>query len=94
VIQFKNDDAAYLAWVDTNPDGYVLNVSKKTDCPNLILHRASCASISQKTKTPGMYTARDFRKWCAMTIEELRIAAKFEGSPDRSFSNRCGMCRP
>lgn len=38
---FENDDGQYVAWLDENPNGYVLN-----DFPGeRILHRAACTHL-------------------------------------------------
>lgn len=89
-----SDDVSYLAWTAAHPDGFVLNVRRSPDPDYVILHRASCGSISNDKQAPGAFTARAYRKVCAITEAELKLAAKDEGRSDGSFSKRCGLCRP
>jgi hypothetical protein len=94
MIEFSNDDEGYLAWLTTNPNGYVLNVRRLADPNYVVLHRATCGNISTDKREPGAYTARGFRKVCATSVTELQLAAKREGRTDGSFSKRCGLCGP
>ena len=93
-IEFRDDDNGYLDWIAAHPHGFVLNVRTSTDPSYVILHRASCASISSLKRAIGAYTARNYRKICADSVAELAAAAKDEGRNDEPFSRRCGMCRP
>lgn len=93
-MQFKNDDKAYREWVSSNSRGFVLNVRRRLDPDYVVLHRASCYSISSEHQAPGAYTYGSYRKWCDNTIDGLRQAAKLEGRSDGSFSKRCGSCKP
>lgn len=93
-IRFEHDDDGYLVWVKTNPDGYVLNVRVQADPNYVVLHRANCRSISDENLTPGAYTARHYRKVCALSVSDLNEAARKEGRRDGSFSKRCGLCNP
>jgi hypothetical protein len=90
----ENDDQAYFAWLAANQNGYVLNVRSTSDPQYVVLHRASCASISNPKLSDGAYAGRSYRKWCGNSIAELRQAAKREGRGDGSFSKECGLCQP
>ena len=94
MIRFSDNDLGYLTWLAANPDGFVLNVSSSPGPQCVVLHRASCAAISNATHAPVAYTGRNHRKICASTEAELKLAAKAEGRGDGSFSKRCGLCRP
>jgi len=94
MIRFCNDDLSYLAWTTAHPSGFVLNVRSSPDPDYVVLHRADCKSISNSQQTPGAFTGRNYRKICAASVVELRLAAKREGRSDGSFSKRCGICRP
>jgi len=94
VVQFCKDDLSYLAWIAAHLDGFVLNVKRKADPDYVILHRASCGSISNDKQAPGAFTGRSYRKICADNVADLRRAAEREGRSDGSFSKRCGLCRP
>jgi len=92
MIKIYNDDAEYFAWLAARPDGYVLNVRRISDPDYVVLHRASCGTISSDTVDPGAYTCRNYLKWCGSTSNELEEAAKLEGRADGSFSKRCNLC--
>ncbi len=94
VIVFNRDEDAYLAWLAKNPHGFVVNTYQKPDSSYLILHRASCASISNDAKPPGGFTERDYIKICALTIDELRAEMKSRKLTNGSFSKECGLCKP
>ena len=94
MIRFSNDDLNYLAWTAANPYGFVLNVRRVADPDYVILHRASCGSISTDKQAPEAFTGRGYEKICAASVTELQLAAKREGRSDGSFSKRCGLCQP
>jgi hypothetical protein len=43
---FVDDDQGYLRWLTANPTGYVLNTTRNPIASYLILHRASCSTIT------------------------------------------------
>jgi hypothetical protein len=45
---FEDDDAGYLAWVGSHPHGFVVNTFRKPDPRYLMLHRATCHTITGK----------------------------------------------
>jgi hypothetical protein len=94
MVRFCSDDLGYLAWTAAHPDGFVLNVRRIADPEYVVLHKATCDSISNDRQAPEAFTGRAYRKVCADSIQELRDAAQREGRPDRSFSKRCGFCNP
>jgi hypothetical protein len=93
VIDFDDDDQGYLRWVAAHPRGFVLNVRRRRDPGYVVLHRATCPSISA-TRVGEAHTGRGFRKVCSVQLEELREAAALAGRHDRSFSKACGLCKP
>ena len=94
MILFDHDEVGYLAWLDAHPAGFVLNVRKRHDPRYVVLHRATCGSISSTKMEHGAYTERGYRKWCGDSVESLREAAQREGRADGSFSKCCGLCQP
>lgn len=93
-LQFKDDDDAYFAWLTGHPKGFVLNVRREHDPNYVVLHRAQCGSISSTKRASGAYTCKSYRKWCADSEGDLRLADKLEGRKDGTFSKRCGLCNP
>jgi len=94
MIKFEHDEEGYFRWLTSHPAGYVLNVRSEPAPKYVVLHRASCGSISSTKRAPQAYTGKSYRKWCGESMEEVRAAAVKEGRLDGSFSKRCGMCKP
>lgn len=94
MIEFVDNESGYLSWIKDNPGGFVLNLRRAESRDYVILHRATCRSISTRKRAPGAYTERAYRKVCAATVAELAQAARREGRMDGSFSRRCGLCNP
>jgi hypothetical protein len=43
---FVDDDAGYLAWLAGHPADFVINTGRSPSAAYLMLHRASCRTIS------------------------------------------------
>lgn len=92
-LWFRDDDAAYLAWLHQNPDGFVLNMRHKPTASYLVLHRATCRSISVPRTETGGFTARGYSKACADNADPLLVFARAEtGASD--FTRLCRLCAP
>lgn len=90
---FSDDDDGYLCWIKDNPTGFVLNVRHNPGAAYTVLHRSACQSIS-RPRDDGAYTARNYRKVVAGTVDELRNYTRSLGRSDGSFSGACGHCDP
>jgi hypothetical protein len=91
---FEDDDTGYLQWLAEHSNGYVLNVRRKRPSHDYaILHSATCATISSPKQKHGAFTERAYRKICAETLGELRIAVRAEGRFDGSFTKECSICQ-
>jgi hypothetical protein len=88
MIIFSGDDVAYLAWVKSNPDGYVVNVDRAGILPQYpVVHRASHKAIS--SRLIGNFTTRQYIKFCSKGIRELETyAARVYGRKLK----RCTQC--
>lgn len=93
-ILFENNERRYLAWLEQNPAGLVLNCRKKFDQSYLPLHRAQCFHIRQYTKrmSDGAFTEREYVKVCAADEKSLRDWIHYRGA--KAFSVRCPHCMP
>jgi hypothetical protein len=92
MIEFRDDDEGYFAWLIGHPSGFVLNVRHDPDPGYVVLHRASCGLISTGKRASGAYTSRGYRKWCSSELNELRAAARTAGREDGTFSSECRLC--
>lgn len=94
---FNDDDDGYQRWLADHPNGYVVNTSRTISPTYMVLHRATCRSISEykPQHAPGAFTERDFVKACADTVVDLRRWVRGHGRPDGSFtSDTCPQCKP
>ena len=88
---FVDADAAYIDWLEKHPLGYVINTYRRPHPDYLILHRATCKSISRTATTPIAWTSGDYIKTCADSIPDLAAWCRVVtgGAP-----SLCGQCRP
>ncbi len=85
---FDNDEAGYLKWVGTHPDGFVLNVPRQRNMAPNMMHRASCKHITTSERTN--YTTTDYFKVCATNRQELLDWA----AGDSNRLQTCQHCNP
>lgn len=89
MILVINDDDAYLRWLETNPDGFVLNTRNPPSPDYVMLHRAKCLDIS--TPKRSNWTTTGYLKVCSNDIAELEgwIAQTTGGQ-----MTPCKRCKP
>ncbi len=86
---FEDDEEEYLQWVETNPDGFVLNCERRPSARYLMLHRALCGTICTEKRIN--YTSTGYIKICALDKQELAAWATQEtGGRFRA----CQLCKP
>lgn len=91
--KFTDDDAAYLKWISNHPEGFVVNIERGERPGYVVLHRATCSSIS-RDRDDGAYSERGYKKVVSDNLESLRAYARSIGRADGSFSKQCGLCQP
>jgi hypothetical protein len=88
IQRFTHDDAGFLAWLGSHPQGYVLNCHHRPRPEYLKLHRADCVHLhrADTTNWTGAYS-----KFCAsnMAILATWAATEIGAQPDP-----CSFCRP
>ncbi|HUY24728.1 MAG TPA: hypothetical protein VMV09_05425 [Candidatus Saccharimonadales bacterium] len=87
---FIDDDRGYLTWIAQHPGGFVLNTGRKPTPEYLILHLATCSTISG-TPARGQYWTKDLIKHCSEHRAELRCFARVEC---RGEAQDCGIYQP
>lgn len=94
IEEFRDNDDSYQEWLAENPSGFVINTMRNCSTDYMVLHRATCSSISQYTDMaqPGGFTERKYIKICADTIEDLEYWIRRHGA--KTFSNECSRCDP
>ena len=88
-----NNDQAYLKHLAQHPTHYVLNAHRQPKTWYLVLHRATCHSISRiagRGKADG-FTERTFLKVVSEQEAEIKTWLKGQGLPGE-FSSICGIC--
>ena len=90
VQEFRDDDAGYAAWLDANPDSYVLNISRNYYTSDARLHRADCRTLTAQVSR-GVGLTGPYVKICAGYLNELeQWMADQVGKPVLW----CGTCAP
>jgi hypothetical protein len=88
---FVDDDRGYLEWLRQHPRGRVLNAGRHPRFDYLVIHRATCGTISGSPARGSRWTSGDYLKACAGTENDLRTWARniTGGEP-----GPCGLCDP
>ncbi len=91
---FDDNDSEYLAWLQANPHGYVVNTRAGYSPSYMVLHRSSCATVNPASTSSeaGAFTERGYIKICGTALEPLRALVKALGSQSGSFSAECSKC--
>ena len=81
----EDSEKQYRAWLDANPDGYVLNLLKSSEGKNdasterlTCLHSAACDSINNNRSysQPEPFTGGYYFKVCAEDLAEIEAEAR------------------
>lgn len=99
MVYVPRSDREYLAWIEENRSGYVVNARAERQYrrttshpkPYAVLHRTTCLFINpQAHYRDGAFVERAYRKFCSLEIGELeRHIVKECG---HGFSKRCQAC--
>jgi len=100
VVQcFIDDDDSYVRWLDGHPEGFVLNAERNPTPDYLVLHRASCSTISRLQPGATRWTTGDYIKLCGIELSlthmlgtrsvENPAAAASAGDCDRPAAEEC-----
>ena len=76
--RFVDDDNGYLDWLDHHPDGFVINTGRTPSAAYLMLHRASCGTISGKPAR-GTTFMGEYAKVCGERNELEEFARHLGG---------------
>ena len=72
VAVFLDDEGGYLEWLPRHPDGFVTNAARRPRADYLILHRASCHTISGTPARGSRWTTGDFTRVSSWSAEDNR----------------------
>jgi hypothetical protein len=87
---FRNDDAAYRAWLAANPEGLVVNAEKAPAARYLKLHRAACPHI--KAWADRNPTSTTYIKICSLDLGSLEAWART--ATGGGVLDPCPTCQP
>jgi hypothetical protein len=67
IREFKDSDDDYFLWLNNHPDGFVLNAPRLNPGSDMVLHKATCLSISEYKDSgeQGGFTERQYIKICS-----------------------------
>lgn len=86
--RFEGDDVGCLAWLARQPGGYVINTTRRPAANHLVLHRATCRTISGMPARGRTWTQGDDIKVCGSRVDLERWAAVATGGR----VSACGLC--
>ena len=94
MLKIPATDREYADWVIAHPGGFVLNTRRRNDSSYMVLHTATCRTISPARYgiARGAFTEMEYKKVCAEQVDELQRWVRGHGRPDGSFSKRCRRC--
>jgi hypothetical protein len=85
---FVDDDAGYLDWLAHHPQELVLNTGRTPSAAYLMLHRATCRTISGTPARGSTFTG-DYSKVCGTQRELDEFTEQLGGT-----ARQCQVCRP
>lgn len=88
VVSFVSDESGYLTWIAAHPRGFVVNSERRPKPNYLVLHRATCRTISGRPARGRTFTD-PFRKTCAADLGSIVAWAEAVGSV-----TPCRLCAP
>ena len=77
-IEFRNDDAGYIEWIQAHPNGFVVNTTPCYSRSYLKLHRASCKFVSVLQSGYSTWTSGQYIKVCSNDRSTLESWARDE----------------
>ena len=83
---FADDDSGYLGWLADHPEGFVLNTTQTPSATYLMLHRATCWTISRLQPQASTFMG-DYSKLCGSRNEFESEAHRLGGT-----TQSCGHC--
>ena len=76
-VHVVNDDKLFKSWIDSHPEGFVLNANKKPSVKYLMLHTARCP----QWRTGLPMTTTTYSKVVGPTVDSLRDWMAAQGFP-------------
>jgi len=90
VLVFEDDDAGYLDWISSHPGGFVVNANRPPTAGYVVLHRATCRTVSGDPTNGRAWTA-DYLKACS---ENGASIGRWVREATGEVPSPCGICDP
>jgi hypothetical protein len=87
MLHFVDDDPGYLGWVAAHPAGYVVNTTRLPSAGYLMMHRATCPTITRPQPRATTFTG----PWSTLCGDRDRTSRPGAGSsrdPARATGQR------
>jgi hypothetical protein len=85
IEHFKDNDQGFIAWLEANPNGYIINAERKPRPNYLVLHQSACSHL--RSSSPLNWT-KDYVKFCSPNRTDLEEWAITIGGD----ATRCQSC--
>lgn len=92
-LLFRNAESAFVSWINSNPDGYVVNAMANFSQRYFVLHRATCTTLHREVPTGG-YTERNQVKACTSDATPAPLLAWILQVRGSGFTKVCSVCKP
>lgn len=76
LVEFRNDDQGYVAWIEAHPDGFVVNTTRSHSRSYLKLHRATCRHVRVLQGGYSTWTSGEYVKACSPVRARLEQWAR------------------
>jgi hypothetical protein len=86
VLHFVDDDPGYLSWVAGHPEGYVVSAARRPSAAYLMLHRATCKTITRLQPRARTFTG----PWSKLCGDRDELEAYARGLGGTTLA--CGHC--
>jgi len=85
--EFRHDHDGYLTWVETHPDGFVLNQPRTKGTKAPTLHRVGCGAVARRGATEAL--AQSAVRVCGPTADALSAWSVARGTGLPTTCRRC-----
>lgn len=72
MLEFRDDDPAYVDWIGAYPNGHVINIARGYNPSDARVHRANCRWITGQISR-GVTLTGPYVKGSAETLDELAL---------------------
>jgi predicted HNH restriction endonuclease len=96
ILRFDSDDAAYLLWLQHNPNGFVINTKRTVDRGSAVFHTAHCTHIRtvRSTEKASGFTQGEWIKFCSNDRSVLMQHYAAVSKASTVTLVRCRSCSP